>query len=233
VSERAEVPAEILRMSQLLNAPNDIESQLELLVHMAKASMPEIDHAGISVAHRDGRLETRAATSDLVRELDELQNSLGEGPCLHAIEDESVVKLENASSEGRWPEYTPHAVALGVRSQLGVRLYVDEKERGGLNLYSTCSDTIEPETEDFAEFFASHAAQALGRVRGKENLNEALASCRSIGTAIGIVMERYQLDSERAFIYLARVASSSERKLRKVAEHLVAETQGHSLTKPD
>jgi GAF domain-containing protein len=233
MSERAEVPAEILRMSQLLNAPNDIESQLELLVHMAKASMPEIDHAGISVAHRDGRLETRAATSDLVRELDELQNSLTEGPCLHAIEDKPVVKLENASSADRWPAYTPRAVALGVRSQLGVRLYVDEKERGGLNLYSTCSDTIDPETEDFAEFFASHAAQALGRVRAKENLNDALASCRSIGTAIGIVMERYQLDSERAFIYLARVASSSETKLRKVAEHLVAETQERTLTRPD
>jgi GAF domain-containing protein len=230
MSERNEVPAEILRMSQLLNAPNDVESQLELLVQMAKASMPEIDHAGISVAYRGGRLETRAATSELVRELDGLQNSLGEGPCLHAIEDDPVVKVENPRSEDRWPEYMPRAVAMGVRSQLGVRLYVDEKERGGLNLYSTCSDRIDPETEDFAEFFASHAAQALGHIRVKESLNDALASCRTIGTAIGIVMERYQLDSERAFIYLARIASSSEVKLRKVAERLVAETQERSLT---
>jgi GAF domain-containing protein len=230
---RTDVPAEILRMSQLINAPNDVDSQLELLVQMARASMPEIDHVGVSVSYSDGRLETRAATSDLVHQLDGLQYSLGEGPCLHAIEDEPVVKVENARCDNRWPEYMPRAVDLGLRSQLGVRLYVDEKERGGLNLYSTSSDTIDPETEHFAEFFASHAAQALGRVRVKENLSDALASCRTIGTAIGIVMERYQLDSDRAFIYLARVASSTEMKLREVAAQLVVETQERSHTGTD
>jgi GAF domain-containing protein len=229
MAERAEVPEEILRMSQLINSPHDVDAQLELLAQMARASMPEIDHAGISIAYRDGRVETKAATGDLVRDLDELQYSLGEGPCLHAINDEPVVKVEYAKHDPRWPEFIPRAAAHGLRSQLGVRLYVDENERGGLNLYSTSSDTIDPESEHFAEVIASHVAQALGRVRVQEKMSNALSSCRTIGTAIGIVMERYQLDPDRAFIYLARVASESETKLRKVAAQLVAETTERTL----
>jgi GAF domain-containing protein len=233
VAERAGVPDEILLMSGLLNSSGDVGARLGLLVRLAKAAMPEIDHAGISVVYRDGRVETRAATSDLVHELDQLQYSLGEGPCLSAIADGPRVKVENARHEQRWPGFIPRAVALGLRSQLGVRLFVDEKERGGLNLYSTSSDTIDPETEQVAEFFASHAAQALGRVRVTEHLNSALSSSRAIGMAIGIVMERYQLDPDRAFIYLARVASTSETKLREVAAQLVAETTERNLTAPE
>jgi GAF domain-containing protein len=229
MAARADVPDEILRMSQLINSPHDVDAQLELLVQMARASMPEIDHAGISIAYRDGRVETKAATGDLVRELDELQYSLGEGPCLHAITDEPVVKVEYAERDQRWPEFIPNAVAHGLRSQLGVRLYVDEKERGGLNLYSTSSDTIDPESEHFAEVIASYAAQALGRVRVKEKMDNALSSSRTIGTAIGIVMERYRLEPDRAFIYLTRVASDSETKLRNVAAQLVEETTERTL----
>jgi len=224
MAERAGVPDEVLLMSELINSPQDIDGRLELLVQLAKASLPEIDHVGISVVYRDGRVQTRAATSQLVYMPDQLQYSLGEGPGLRAISEQPRVKVEHARHDQRWPEFMPKAVALGLRSQLGVRLYVDAKERGGLNLYSTSSDTIDPETEDFAEFFASHAAQALGRVRVMEKMDRALHSSRTIGMAMGIVMERYQLDSDRAFVYLSRLASTSETKLREVAVQLVGES---------
>jgi len=104
-----------------------------------------------------------------------------------------------------------------------MRLYLDEQSRGGLNLYSTTSDTIDAETEFLAELFASHAALAMGRLRIEENLSAALASRTTIGMALGVVMERYGMDRDRAFAYLTRIASTSERKLRDVAQHLVEE----------
>jgi transcriptional regulator with GAF, ATPase, and Fis domain len=228
MNQRVQIADAVTRVARAVNAPNDLQSQLDLIVRVARDSMPEIDHAGVSVAHRDGTVETRAAAGDLVLQLDQLQYSLGEGPCLHAIEAEPVVVVEEAWRETRWPRFMSGACALGLRSQMGLRLYVDEHTRGGLNLYSTSSDTIDPETAHLAELFASHAALAMGRVRTAENLNAALASRTTIGIALGIVMERYGMDQDRAFAYLTRIASSSETKLREVAAHLVEEATRRS-----
>jgi transcriptional regulator with GAF, ATPase, and Fis domain len=228
MNPRVQIVDAITRVARAVNAPHDLQSQLDTVVHVARDSMPEIDHAGVSVAHRDGTVETRAATGDLVHQLDQLQYSLGEGPCLHAIEAEPVVVVEQACRETRWPRFMSGARELGLRSQMGLRLYVDEQTRGGLNLYSTSSDTIDPETTQLAELFASHAALAMGRVRTAENLNAALSSRTTIGIALGIVMERYDMDQDRAFAYLTRIASSSETKLREVAAHLVEEATQRS-----
>lgn len=228
MSDREQISDAITRMSRAINAPTEEGSQLALIADAARNSMPEIDHVGISVAHSNGDVETKAATSDLVRELDQLQYSLGEGPCLHAIESDPVVVVEDARNEERWPRFMKAAAELGLRSQLGVRLYLDEHARGGFNLYSTSSDSIDSETQQLAELFASHAALAMGRVRSEENLNAALASRTNIGIALGIVMERYGMDRDRAFSYLTRIASTSETKLRAVAEHIVEETAGRS-----
>jgi hypothetical protein len=228
MDQRVHIADAISRVARAVNAPNDLQCQLDTIVAVARDSMPEIDHAGLSVAHRDGTVETRAATGDLVHQLDQLQYALGEGPCLHAIEAEPVVVVEQAWKETRWPRFMTRARELGLRSQMGLRLYVDEQTRGGLNLYSTSSDTIDPETTHLADLFASHAALAMGRVRTAENLNAALASRTTIGIALGILMERYDMDQDRAFAYLTRIASSSETKLREVAAHLVEEATRRS-----
>jgi len=96
---------------------------------------------------------------------------------------------------------------------------------GGLNLYSTSDEEIDPGVESMAEVFAAHAAVALGRARQVGDLQEALVSSRTIGTAIGIVMERYQLDRDRAFAFLARASSQGNIKLRDVAQEVVDKTE--------
>jgi hypothetical protein len=134
MDQRVHIADAISRVARAVNAPNDLQCQLDTIVAVARDSMPEIDHAGLSVAHRDGTVETRAATGDLVHQLDQLQYALGEGPCLHAIEAEPVVVVEQAWKETRWPRFMTRARELGLRSQMGLRLYVDEQTRGGLNL---------------------------------------------------------------------------------------------------
>jgi GAF domain-containing protein len=215
------VAAAVAELCDAINAPLDPESRLGVLVEVARRSMPEIDHVGISVAYRDGHVETKAATSDLVHELDQLQYSLGEGPCLHAIEAEPVVVVQDARHDSRWPRFMKVACERGLRSQLGLRLYLDDHARGGLNLYSVSSDVIDPETEQLAELFATHAALIMGRARSEANLHASLASRTAIEIALGLVMERFGLDQDRAFSYLTRMASTSETKLRDVAQHLV------------
>jgi GAF domain-containing protein len=128
----------------------------------------------------------------------------------------------------RWPRYVPAAVELGLRSQLAVRLYLDDQGTlGGLNLYSTTSDDVDPEAEGTAELFAAHAAIALGNARERENLNQALHSRKVIGQAVGILMERYEMNEDRAFAFLVRASSHANIKLREVAQELVNRANAH------
>lgn len=123
--------------------------------------------------------------------------------------------------EQRWPRYVPQAVQEGLRSQLAVRLHAGEGTVGGLNLYSTVADEVEPEAESLAALFATHAAIALGHAQERDNLNRALQSRTTVGQAIGIVMERYRMDEDRAFGFLVRTSTTSNLKLRDIAQAIV------------
>ena len=184
--------------------------------------MPGYDQVGISTVDRKGRAHTRATAGDLVHTLDAVKYDVDEGPCVNTLRGADVVVAPHLGEDGRWPHYTPTAVKNGVKAQLAIKLYLDEEgTMGGINLYSTTSSTVDPEAEPIAELFATHAALALGNAREKETLNEALQTRQVIGTAIGIVMERYQFSAERAYECLLRASSVGNLKLRDVAQELV------------
>lgn len=209
-----------------LDQSREVDDVLSTIVASVTHSLPEIDHAGISITHRAGKIETRIWTGNLVTDLDQLQYDLGEGPCVDAIDPEipdDIVRVDDARHEQRWPNYIPQAVKAGLRSQLGLRLYTENETVGGLNLYSTSADVISNDTELLAEMFATHAALALGRVRKETHLIKSMETRALIGQATGMVMERYNLDNRHAFDYLIRVSQSSNTKLRDVATHIVEE----------
>ena len=210
--------------AKLMHAPATLDETLDAIVRAAVQTVPGFDHVGISITHRDGEIETRAGTDQLVWELDKIQYGLREGPCYDSIRGSGVTVVENARHDQRWPNYMPQAAQRGLRAQLAVGLYSDEQTLGGLNLYSTQSDTVDEDAVQIAELFASHAAIALGRARHEGQLNEAIASRKAIGQAIGILMERYQIDEDRAFQFLIRASQTGNIKLRAVAEELVTST---------
>jgi GAF domain-containing protein len=110
-----------------------------------------------------------------------------------------------------------------VVSQLALRLYNNDVTLGALNLYSDGEGPFDAASREMADLFAAAAATALGLSRAVTTLNEAVATRTSIGTAIGIVMERYDLDQEAAFAFMVRVSQTGNIKLRLVAEQIVGE----------
>jgi GAF domain-containing protein len=230
VEPSADMAAAVSEAARRLTTEYDLDSTLQSIVTAAAASLPGISHAGITLAHRDGRFETLAASDPLVRELDELQHQLGEGPCVYAIKAEQVVTVNNMRQDQRWPRFVPRAVALGLQAQMGLVLHADEQKLGGLNLYSTETEVIDPDAQHLAELFAAHAALALGFVRRTEELHTALATRKTIGQAIGILMERYRIDQDKAFAYLTRESSTTNRKLRDIAAELVQQVDTQAVT---
>jgi GAF domain-containing protein len=204
-----------------INTRRPLEDVLSNLVNMAQRSLPGVDHVGISVVHTDGHIDTIAATDDLVLKFDQIQYELNDGPCLAAIRDEQIVVINHAEREQRWPLFTEQAVGLGLRSQMGLRLYADDKTFGGMNLYATSTEQIDVEVIQIASLFASHAALALGKAQIEDNLLHGMQTRQRIGVAVGVLMQQYDLDEERAFQYLARVSQNSNTKLRDVADEIV------------
>jgi GAF domain-containing protein len=223
--DRSDLAAVLAETARTINAPRSIEETLGAIVHAARASVPGFDEVGISLVHKDGTIETMAATGQLVWDLDALQYDLAEGPCVDAMIEDPVLVLERAAADPRWPRYLPKAVAAGLRAQMGVRLYAEDGTLGGLNLYSTRSDTIGEDAVHTAEIFATHAALALGRARRESQLAEALESRTIIGTAVGLLMARYQIDRNRAFQFLVRASSTSNIKVRDIADEIVSDVE--------
>lgn len=222
-------------VARAIHAPTDVSSTLDAIVRCATETLPGVDHVGISVLHRRGEIQTMAGTDQLVWALDAVQYELREGPCYDAIAHSSVTVANGLHHDQRWPRYVRRAAQHGVRAQMGLRLFVEDETLGGLNLYATAVDHIDPEVQHLAQLFAVHAALALGKAQHDEELDTALGTRKVIGQALGIVMERYQLDEDRAFQFLVRVSSQSNIKLRRVAQQLVdqANRREPGTDKPD
>ena len=212
---------ELARASATINESHSFPEALDAIVGATRTSLPEFSHVSISMKLRDGTFETAAGSDQLAYELDAVQYELGEGPCVQAVEHEPVVVVRRLRHEQRWPGYIAEAVDRGVRSQVAVRLFSDREHIAGLNLYSTEQDEVDELATETARLFASHAAIILGHAQQEDQLNQALVSRKVIGQAIGILMERYRIDADRAFQFLVRASSSSNMKLRDVADEIV------------
>ncbi len=216
-----DVAAALAAATRDVRAPEDLSASLDSIVHAARESMPHVDDVGISLVHRDGRMETLAGTGPLVARLDRLQQEVGQGPVLDGAPDTAVVRVQHATEDARWPGFLPAARGLGLRSLLGLHLPLEAGTRAALTMWSWSSDVLSEETEQLADLFAAHTGLVLGHARRLEHLNTALASRKLIGMALGMLMQRLDLDEDTAFAYLTRVSSTSETKLRDVASSIV------------
>ena len=213
------------RISESLT-PGDLDHTLERITAAAVEVLPGVHYASITVRHADDRLETVAPTDDLLLPLDAAQYQFREGPCYEAATDAAYVISPHLAADERFPQYAAVAVKAGIRAQAGIRLFETPKPsaEAALNLYSRDVGSF-ADLELVGQLFAHHAATALDYAREVGNLREAMRTRQLIGRAVGIVMERYHLNEERAFAFLARVSQTRNVKLRAVAEELVAEVE--------
>ncbi len=198
-----------------------LQQTLDRVVELAVTMIDGCESAGISLVTR-GRIESPAVSDPLVARGDELQYELGEGPCLDAIHDSSLVEARDVAADSRWPRWAPKvADELGVRSMLCVQLYTSETAHGALNMYATTPDAFGTEDHHLASTFAAVAAAAISAARTEEQLQSAVQTRTLIGQAQGILMERFTLSASRAFAVLSRVSQDSNVKLVDVARQIV------------
>jgi hypothetical protein len=211
------------RLSKSLT-PGDLDHTLSRITAAAVEVLPEVEYASFTIKHSDGRVETVAPTDKLLWGVDAAQYELREGPCYDAATEGVHVLSPDLANDERFPRYAVTAVATGLVAQAGLRLFDAPKSQGALNLYSTTVGSF-ADLGQLGALFTHQSAMAIAYAQEITDLQEALHSRRTIGQAIGVLMERYTLTDQRAFAFLTRLSQHRNVKLRKVSEELVADAQ--------
>ena len=214
-------PSLFADIARLLEAEEDTQGTLDQVVALAPRTIG-CDYASITLLHGRREVETAAASDELIRKADVLQYDLGEGPCLQAIWSHDTFVVEDMAEDPRWPQWGPIAAEMGLRSVLAVRLFTSGTTHGALNLYSTQPRRFGDDDVALAHVYATHASVALAAARQEENLRRAIDARHLIGQAQGILMERFNIDADRAFSVLRRYSQDSNTKLRTIAEGVIS-----------
>ncbi|RRQ25281.1 ANTAR domain-containing protein [Rhodococcus sp. Eu-32] len=187
--------------------------------------VPAVDHAGVTLIRRRGghrTVRSAAATGDIPKLLDALQEELDDGPCLRSAREHDTVRVTDFGHEKRWPSFARAVVdRTPVRSSLSIRLYTDHDELGALNVYSERVDGFGDDAADQLFALAAHTAVALSSARRSEQFHSALASRDLIGQAKGMIMERYNIGSTQAFTLLSKLSQDSNTPVTHLARQLI------------
>ncbi|GAA4604961.1 GAF domain-containing protein [Actinoplanes octamycinicus] len=209
-------------VARSLQTEPDERHTLDAITTTAVDTVPGSRYAGLMVVEHHRDVDTRAATDEVVRQIDQAQYDTGQGPCLQAIYDDRMVKVADMAGEDRWPVFAARAAELGVRSMLSFQLYVEDDTLGALNLYSCEPGAFGDEAEHVGRLFAAHAAVALSGAKQQEQCGHTIEVRDLIGQAKGILMERYSADADQAFRLLIQVSQRTGTKLIDVVRHLTA-----------
>jgi hypothetical protein len=227
-----ELATRLGELARELQHENDLETVLAGIVEAAVRLIPGAAEASISLVTGRRTIESKVASGDLPRRVDALQSSSGQGPCLDAAYVHRIVRVPDLSTETRWPAFCSGAVELGARSMLSFQLFVEDDRLGALNLFGLEPDVFDAESEQIGLLVAAHAAVAFADSQKISQLNEALITRQLIGQAEGILMERYKINAQQAFLVLTRASSSSHTKLREVAEQLTSSGEIDTAKRP-
>ena len=208
-----------------LASRQDVDETLQLAVDLAAELIPGCDYADIMFI-RPGGTTTPVSSDPIAVALDQLQEEVGEGPCLATVGQQEAVVVDDLGTDVRWPEFGPRAVEMGVVSAACYQLFLHRNEGdrlGALNLFSSSPGVFDEWAVELGEVFAAHCAAVLASVIAQEGARTALESRDVIGQAKGILMARHKLSASEAFDLLRRTSQSRHVKVRELAQ-LVAET---------
>lgn len=197
-----------------------LEELLERALGLAVDIVPGCEQAGISLL-QNRVVDTPASFGHLAAACDKLQEQLAEGPCVTALLDADIIRVDDIRTESRWPKFAAAAADLGLGSMLACRLATQRDKLGALNMYSSEPDAFTVESEAMAAGYAAHVSLALSALDREMNLRRALKSREIIGQAMGILMERHRITASQAFDVMVHASQRTNVKLRAIAEELV------------
>jgi len=189
-----------------------------------------VSGAGIMLMSGDvprGSVGTSDEVSGLI---EELQYTLGEGPCVDAYQQDRVVTEPDLADPvtRRWVAFTPPVLRAGVRALFGFPLRIGTVRLGALNLYRDRPGPLSGQQHADALGLASMAArwvleaQAAASSGAVPSQLETDADFRFVvHNAAGMISVQQAITVTDALIRLRAYAFSHDRLLSDVAQDVV------------
>jgi GAF domain-containing protein len=235
-ARRHEVPpdryAAFAELSRIMLTTQSLDSTLLRIAELARQAVEDVVEVSVTLLDA-GRPVTVVFTGELAAYLDERQYENGFGPCVEAALTGATITIPDTSDSAVHGDFARSAFRHGVTHAASVALRVDQQCIGALNVYGGgggggFDDDAVAVVTAFAGYAAIAAANAnihASTATLARNLERALDSRAVIDQAKGVLMARYGLTADAAFDLLSEQSQRSNRKLREIAEELVAGTQ--------
>lgn len=215
----------------LRDAAGDVGSQPERIAELC-VQMLGVTGAGISLVSDAGHRGVICATDDVSSRIEDLQITLGEGPCIDTVRTGAPVLVADLHDRDdvatwRWPAFMAAATDAGVRAVFAFPLRIGAIGVGALDMYRNRPGALDDDELSAALLGAEAAAVAL---LGLETSPDGgLAEGAGAGTgyqaqvhqATGMVMMQLAVTIEQAFLLLRARAFSTGRPLHDVAVDVV------------
>jgi ANTAR domain len=199
----------------------------------AAVSCVGVDGAGVTVMVNPTVRETMHSTDAVSANLEELQLTLGQGPCVDTFTHGGPVlamDLNTPEYLARWPAFTPAALGHGALAVFAFPLQVGAIRLGALDLYRASPGGLGPDELADALAFADTAGMLLlDGAAGTQPDNAELAWQRDDPTAhqaqvhqaTGMIVAQLGVSAETAFARLRAYAYAYDRTLGDVARDVV------------
>jgi hypothetical protein len=189
--------------------------------------------AGIMLMSGDFPAGSLCTTDKVSARIEELQYTLGEGPCVDAHRNDRPTIEPDLMNPAypRWVAFTGPAVAAGARAVFGFPLRVGAVRLGALNLYRDVPGQLSDDQHANALVMADIAAQAVLVLQSHASPGE-LAAALQVGAnfqyvvhqASGMVAAQLNISVAHALMLLRAFAFGNERSLNDVANDVVRRT---------
>jgi hypothetical protein len=217
-------------LREIVEADVDGSASLVDRVCMAAVSLLSLRGAGLSLMV-DGELCGTAGVSDAgIAVVQELQFTLGEGPCVDAWTSRAPVLETNLADPTvvRWPAFAQAGVDAGVLAVFAFPLHLGAIRIGVLVLYRDHSGMLSADEMAYGLVLADVATQVLLALQAgapTDVLHEVLANEPSrwaeVHQATGMVSVQLCVSLDEAFVRLRAHAFAEELPLRTVAREIV------------
>jgi hypothetical protein len=203
--------------------------QLKRLCKAAARALPATG-VGLSLMDRDGFTGVIAASDELATIIEEMQYTLGEGPCHEAYATRRPVLVPNLAKTGssRWPTYALAVADRQVGAVFSFPLQVGAAQLGTLDVYQRQAGpmvgTTLVQALTFAEAAAGFLINGQAGLEGDQvdpGLEEELQGGYQVHQAQGMVMVMLGVDCVEALVRLRAHAFAEERRLSEVVQDIL------------
>jgi GAF domain-containing protein len=219
-------------MSKFFVGDATLQATLDHVAELAVETIPGTAMAGITMLV-DGTATTAVFTDVEATEIDSAQYETGIGPCLDAFRHQEVYRIDDTATDRQWAAFSRAAASHGIRSSLSLPLMARHDGIGALNLYAHEPSAFSDEDVEVGKQFAAHAAIVLANSQAYtdarqlgEDMAQAMKSRATIEQAKGILMGAQGCSADDAFQILVRASQRENRKVRDIADEIVARTAG-------